>query len=268
MKFEVCNGTFYYSENENVFENVCFNVQDGDVLAILGPNGVGKTTLLRCSMGLLKWKKGDTKINDVSIDDIPYRTLWKIIGYVPQAKKAAFSYTADEMVVLGRGAHLGLFEKPHKKDYEIAYEAMHTIGIDYLKGRLCSRMSGGEFQMVLIARALAAEPHILILDEPESNLDYKNQLIILNTISYLSKSKNISCIINTHYPEHAMRIANKSLILKRNRCSTFGETSKIITEKNMKDTFGVNVKIENFSEGGKEYKTVIPISLNKGELYL
>lgn len=263
MKLEVLKGTFGYKEDENIFENVCFNVEDGDVLAILGPNGVGKTTLLKCSMGTLKWKKGDTTIDNVSIKNIPYRSLCRIIGYVPQAKSVRFSYTAEEMVLLGRGAHLGLFEKPNKKDYDIAYEAMHEIGIDYLKGRLCSRMSGGEFQMVLIARALAARTKILILDEPESNLDYKNQLIILNTILNLVKSKNISCIMNTHYPEHAIRIANKSLILKKNKCSVFGETSKVITEKNMMNAFGINIKIKSFNESGKEYKAVIPISVNK-----
>jgi len=262
MKFEVENGTFGYLEKENLFEEISFAVEDGDVLAILGPNGVGKTTLLKCSMGLLKWKKGQAKIDDIPIDNIPYRNLWKTIGYVPQAKNMTFSYTAEEMVVLGRCAHLGIFEQPKKKDFEIAQEAMKTVGIEYLKNSFCSKISGGELQMVLIARALATKPKMLILDEPESNLDYKNQLVILNTLSYLSRNKNIACIINTHYPEHAMRIANKALLLNKNKHNYFGRTSEIITEKSMIDTFNVNVSIKKFTNNGRQYNVVFPVSVN------
>lgn len=263
MKFEVEGGCFGYSDKEYLFEEISFSVEDGDILAILGPNGAGKTTLLKCMMGLYKWKKGETKIDGIPIKSIPYRELWKTMGYVQQAKSMAFAYTVREMVLLGRGPHLGTFAQPGKKDMEIADEAIRIIGIEHLSGRLCSRISGGELQMVLIARALATKPQLLILDEPESNLDFKNQLVILDTITGLSKKENIACIINTHYPEHAVRIADKALLLKKSRKHCFGYASEIINEKNLMDIFHVNVKIKSFREEDREFKVIYPISLGR-----
>ena len=150
-------------------------------------------------LGLLEWKTGGTYIDGISIKEIPYHQLWQKIGYVPQAKASAFAYHAEDMVLLGRNAYLGTFGQPKKADREIALACMEEIGIGYLKGRLCSRISGGELQMVLIARALAGGPSILVLDEPESNLDFRNQLIVLETIERLCREKGISAIPRKHF---------------------------------------------------------------------
>ena len=265
MIFEVKNGYYGYEKGKNLFQDINLKVNEGEVLTILGANGVGKTTLLKCMMGLFKWNKGETLIDNGNIKDIPYQEIWKKIGYVPQAKNSAFSYTAEEMILLGRSAHLGLFKQPKKEDLKIAEEAMDIVGISYLKNKYCNQMSGGELQMVLIARALASKPKMLVMDEPESNLDFKNQLIILETIEKLSKEYKISCIINTHYPEHALRVGKKALILCRNYNKFYGDAEEIINSENMRKAFGVEVAIENIQIERKNFTYVFPIKFVTNE---
>ncbi|MDR1137574.1 MAG: ABC transporter ATP-binding protein, partial [Synergistaceae bacterium] len=202
MIFSVERASFSYPRGRRILKDINFGIRPGQILSVLGPNGAGKTTLLKCMMGLLKWGEGASAIDGIPIDRINYRELWKKIAYVPQAKYSALSFTAEEMVVIGRNAHLGTFGQPGADDYRYAAQALDEVGAGRLKDKLCGEISGGELQMVLIARALAAHPSMLVLDEPESNLDFKNQLIILETIERLARERNISCVFNTHYPAH------------------------------------------------------------------
>lgn len=236
MKFEVINGSFGYG-SAAILHDVSFSLEGNQVLAVLGPNGVGKTTLLKCMMGLLKWNRGETRIDGLAMDTMSHSRIWKRIAYVPQSKGISLSYTALEMVLMGRSARLGLFAQPSREDMAIAEKAMEEVGITFLKDKQCSRMSGGELQMVLIARALCTQPEMLILDEPESNLDFKNQLVILDIVKQLSRERGIAAIINTHYPAHALKIADRALILKRDGSSFYGEAGATITEENMKKAF-------------------------------
>lgn len=260
MKFEVKSGCFGY-ENKKILNDISFDIEDGQVMSVLGPNGVGKTTLLKCMMGFLKWNNGGTYIDEKHINEISHKDLWKKIAYVPQAKNAPFSYSALDMVVLGRSAHIGTFKQPQQEDIDIALKAMEDIGILYLKDKLCTKMSGGELQMVLIARALTCNPQLLVLDEPESNLDFKNQLIILDTIRKLSKEKNISVIVNTHYPAHALQLSYKALMLNRDGTNFYGKVEDVINEENMKKSFGVNVYVDKFELNDFTYRSVVPLSL-------
>ena len=261
MIFEVVHGCFGYGDGREVLRDLSFRVPEGKILSVLGPNGVGKTTLLRCMMGLLHWKKGESRIDGKNIHHIPVRELWKRIAYVPQAKGNALMYTAEEMVVLGRCAHLGMMQQPKKKDLELAREAIALVGVPHLCGKLCSQMSGGELQMVLIARALCAEPKLLVLDEPESNLDFRNQLIILETIRRLSREEGLCCIFNTHYPGHALRISDRALVLSREGTADFGEPSEVITREIMGRVFKVNVDIVDAQYDGMDYQAITAISL-------
>lgn len=264
MEFRVNNGSFRYPGGRQVLHNINFNVQPCEILSILGPNGVGKTTLLKCTLGLLPWANGETLIDGKNIAKMKHAEIWRSIGYVPQAKLSAFAYTVDEMVLLGRNSHLRLLEQPQARDREIASACIDRIGIGYLKGKLCSRISGGELQMVLIARALASQPKLLILDEPESNLDFKNQLIVLETIKTLKEEEGISSIVNTHYPDHALSLSDKALILNRDGDSIFGPADSSIAEHHLEKAFGVNVKIKDFYHHEQKYTCVMPLSIASG----
>lgn len=261
MNFQVIEGSFYYDSSRKLLDRVGFSVGEGDVLAILGPNGAGKTTLLKCMMGLLPWREGSTFLDGSDIKAIPFRELWKTVAYVPQAKGSVFSYSAEEMVLLGRSAHIGMVSQPSKEDRERALRAMDSIGISYLAGKSCNKMSGGELQMVLIARALAAEPRILVLDEPESNLDYKNQLVVLDVIERLAREKGICSIFNTHYPAHALRVATKSLVLDGRGTCRFGDSKSVINSENLRSCFSVNVHIDKIDLGNNVYDLVIPLNV-------
>lgn len=260
MTFEVQNGCFGYKDRE-VLRNINFTLEDGQVMSILGANGVGKTTLLKCMMGLLKWQRGVSRIDGLEISRIKSREFWQKIAYVPQAKGAAFGYTALDMVTLGRSAHLGTFAQPKAEDRAAAEQAMRDIGVSHLRDKLCTQMSGGELQMVLIARALTISPSMLVLDEPESNLDFKNQLIILETIRSLAKRRGISAVVNTHYPEHALKISDKALLLNQDGTNLFGNAQEVINEENMRKSFAVQVYIDEFAYEGTKYKSVIPLHL-------
>ena len=257
MRFAVMDGSFSYPTGRKILKDVSFSIEDGEILAILGANGIGKTTLLRCMMGFLKWDFGGSFLDGRNLKEIPIRDIWSRIAYVSQAKPALFAYTALEMVVLGRSAHIGTFYQPGEGDYRAARQAMEDIGILYLKDQYCTRMSGGELQMVLIARALAASPSLLILDEPESNLDFKNQLIILDTIDTLRRERGISAIFNTHYPDHACRLADRVLMLNRDASYFYGDTEEIIRADKMKTSFDVDIHIEEFPIKNRMHKTVV-----------
>jgi iron complex transport system ATP-binding protein len=261
MIFEVRNGSFGYRREDQVLRNISFSVTPGEIVAVLGPNGAGKTTLLKNMMGLLTWQKGESLIDGKPLSEIPHRERWRQIAYVPQARNSAFSFTVLEMVVMGRCAHIGVFGKPSQSDYHFASQALSDVDMQSFAHKQCGEISGGELQMVLIARALATQPKMLVLDEPESNLDFKNQLIILDTIERLSCDKNISCVFNTHYPSHALKVASKALLIdKQGRC-IFDTTADVVNAENLCAAFGVNVAINNLTIADREYSQVLAISI-------
>ncbi len=260
MTLTVENGCFSYGSRE-ILKNITFSAGPGDLVAILGPNGAGKTTLLRCITGMLRWKSGNSTLDGRDISSMPARELWKQVAYVPQAKSAATSATVLQSVLIGCSSHLNLFETPKEGDIIFCQEILERLGIGHLADRSCAQISGGELQMVLIARALAARPQVLILDEPESNLDFKNQLIVLNTISELSR-QGLTCIFNTHYPAHALQRANKSLILHRGGGFVFGDTADVVTEENICKAFGVKAAIGSIETDHSQLQSVVALEID------
>lgn len=259
MKFEVKNGCFCYKAGQRqVLQDISFSAEGGDILAVLGPNGAGKTTLLRCALGLLPWNSGGSMLDGVPIAALSAKRLWQTIAYVPQARNTASSCTAEEMVLLGRSSHIAAFAAPTCEDAAIANDAMEQLGIGFLRRKKCSEMSGGELQMVLIARAIAARPRVLVLDEPESNLDFKNQLLVLDTMSRLAQS-GMTTIFNTHYPAHALQRASKALMLGADGRYQFGTVTEVVTEKNIRDFFGVHAVIGEIETDGNCYPDILPL---------
>ena len=264
MKLEVSKGFFKFKKTDYILRDINFSLGDGDVLAILGPNGVGKTTLIKSLTGLLPWTRGETFIDGKNISAMKEREVWSKISYIPQKRNFSFSYTGLEMVLFGSTSSLNIFERPSQKEIERAREVMKMIEIDHLADKVASEMSGGELQMLLIARSLVKEPKIIILDEPESGLDYKNQIIILDLIKKLSAS-GVIIVMNTHYPDHALKISNKCLLLNYDKTYKFGETREVLNGENLKNSFSVEVKIEKISFDGKDYESIIPLGIADGE---
>lgn len=239
MQLEIRNGNFGYTKEHTLLREISFALEQGRIMTILGQNGIGKTTLLKCLIGLLKWQQGQTLVDGKQLHSLKESDS---IGYVPQAHRTVFAFTVAEMTAMGRARHIPLFGMPSQWDQQRVVEALEIVGIENLQDKLCTQLSGGQLQLVYIARALVNEPQLLIMDEPESHLDFRNQHLILNLVRKLRDERGISCIINTHYPDHALRISDDTLMLGQGRY-IFGRSEEIITEENMKEFFEVNVKI-------------------------
>jgi iron complex transport system ATP-binding protein len=238
--------SFGYDEKK-LFNDVSLQVSPGETLSILGPNGVGKTTLLKCIMGFIKPNSGDVFIDGRCSKSLTEKEFWRKVSYVPQGKQLNFPYSVLEMVLLGCASSVGFYGKPSSKDMTRAEEALDVVGVKHLANRSCGKISGGELQLVLIARAMIRDPQIMILDEPESNLDMKNQLMVLKVLESLKKEKGLTTILNTHYPNHSLKIAEKSLIMGYEGGHEVGLTDAIITQHNMRKYF--NVESQFFDVG-------------------
>lgn len=259
MTLSVQNASFAYKRHNNVFEDVSFEVKAGEILAVLGANGAGKTTLLKCIMGFLRFRSGGAFLDGDRICDMKAERLWRLIAYVPQARGVYSSLDVRNMILLGTASRIGVFSSPGELENTLVDRIAERLGITHLLSKKCSEISGGELQMVLVSRALAAEPSVLILDEPESNLDFANQLIVLDTISSLARD-GMCCIFNTHYPDHALSRADKALLLSAGG-AMFGSAGDVVTVENIRRAFGVNAVIGEIRDGGRTYKSVIPTEL-------
>ena len=259
MIIEVSNLSFSYHK-KLVFKHINFSLQSPSVLAILGPNGIGKTTLIKCLLGLRKKTDGEILINGKDIYKYDKKTFYSLIAYLKQGGKETSIYTAFDTVLLGLASQINPLLKPQIKDIEKVNNILKELDIYDLKDKFVNELSGGEAQMVFMARALIREPEILILDEPESNLDYRNQLLMLDMIKKL-KSKGKIIIFNTHYMEHALRYSDKVLLLNADYKYKFGNTEEIITKENIENTYNIKAAIGELKENNNIYKDIIPLAI-------
>jgi iron complex transport system ATP-binding protein len=261
MILEVENGCFGYPKQEEILTDINIKLEEGHILSVLGPNGIGKTTLLKCMIGLMPWSRGRSLLAGKDIRTLKSKEIWNMISYIPQTHGFSFSYTGLEMVMLGRSSHLGLFSQPGHREIEMAEAMMEKVGITRLADKDCNRMSGGELQMVLIARALINEPKLIILDEPETGLDFHNQILVLNMVEKLAHEENIGAIMNTHYPTNAMSIADEALMMNRKGDRFYGPTGDILNESNISKSFDVNVVVDEIMYQNRTIRSVVPVSL-------
>lgn len=258
MKMEIKDITCGYG-NRKVVNGISVTVESGEILCLLGPNGVGKTTLFKSLLGFLRIKSGQVLIDGEDISTWPRKKLAKAVGYVPQAHNLSFEFNVLDVVVMGRAAYIGAMSSPSKKDIEIAEESLKALGIYFLKDRIYTEISGGERQMVLLARALTQQPKILIMDEPTSNLDYGNQVRLLQQVNELAK-RGLAIIMTTHSPDHAFLCSSKVALLRRNDKFEVGSVNDIVTERNLKEAYGVNVNIvKTIGNNGEEISTCVPL---------
>ncbi|MEM2849436.1 MAG: ABC transporter ATP-binding protein [Candidatus Bathyarchaeia archaeon] len=242
MEMKVVDLYFSYPTGKDVVKGVSFKVESGDIFCILGPNGCGKTTLLKCLCGILKPTKGSIFLDGVEATSMSRAEYAKIVAYLPQEHRSFLPYRVLDFVVMGRAPHLNIFSTPSDKDYRIAEEALKEVGTYHLKDRLYVELSGGEKQLVLIARALAQQPKILLLDEPTSQLDLKNQAIVLKVLSRLARL-GLIIIMTTHFPTHAFLHSSHVGLMMAGRFLVMGEPEQVITEENLKKAYDVDVKV-------------------------
>lgn len=221
-----------------ILENYNLSVGQGEVLAILGANGVGKTTLLNCIVGLRRPSSGSASSRGR-------------IGYVPQLFQSTFAFSVLDIVLMGRARHVGMFGAPRARDYEIARKYLNLMNVGHLADRAFNSLSGGQRQLVMIAQALSSECEIMILDEPCSALDYKNQSVVIDTLRHLNEEMGLTIVFTTHAPQHGLEVATHVLLMNDRTRYRHGKVEEVLTAENLSDLYEVAIAKAAFTDGGK-----------------
>jgi iron complex transport system ATP-binding protein len=216
-------------------------LDQGEVLALLGPNGGGKTTLLKTLLGILNPLAGEALIDGRSLASYSVRERARRIAYVPQLHVPSFAFTVETVVLMGRSAHGNLFSRPSAHDRTVAGRALEQFGITQLAQRPYTMISGGERQLVLLARALAQEPQFIVLDEPTASLDFGNQGKVMREIRALAASGH-GVLFTTHDPNHALRAADRALLLRDGQRLAEGAVSSVLTRGRLEELYGAPVE--------------------------
>jgi iron complex transport system ATP-binding protein len=220
----------------------------GEVVCLLGPNGSGKTTLFKTMLGLLPAQAGKVTLLGREIETMSRQDIARGVAYVPQAHLANFAFRVADMVVMGRTAHLGLFAGPTNADRAKAQAALETLGIGHLAQAEYTRISGGQRQLALVARALAQDAPAIVMDEPTANLDFGNQVLVLSEVKRLAR-RGLAVLLSTHDPDHAFSIGNRVALLNKGALVAEGRPEEELTPGRLRTVYGVNVAVERLAQG-------------------
>lgn len=247
----------------DIIRGVTCSAGKGEILCLLGPNGCGKTTLFRLILGTLPISAGKIKIEVRDISTLSQKEMAKLIAYIPQAHTPIYAYTVLDVVVMGRASHFSAFDTPSEVDRVAAFEALELIHASHLANHKYTALSGGQRQLVLIARAICQSAKIFVMDEPGANLDYANHQLLMDIIVDLSK-KGYCVIMSTHSPEHPASIGHKVLLMKDGRVSSFGRPDEVITPNNLETVYGIEMDVVTIYDRYYVKRTIcLPVKNNE-----
>ncbi|WP_430601913.1 iron complex transport system ATP-binding protein [Enterococcus sp. DIV0724b] len=241
---EVIDLEFAYRK-QNILKNISFKLEYGQSVCLLGKNGVGKSTLFKCLLGVLNPNIGSIKINGRLITECKRNELAQLISYIPQKQRGVFHFTVFEMVLMGTTARLKNYQQPGQAENELAESALTILNISHLKNRTYSEISGGEQQLVIIARSVAQQSKIIIMDEPCANLDYGNQIMVLEMIQKLAEQGYL-IIQSTHDPNHALQYADYVLVLHEGQLMQ-GTPKNILTSRQLEAMYHVPITVHELT---------------------
>ena len=246
--------TFSYGA-EPVLKDVSFQVESGQFVCILGANGCGKTTLLKTMLGFFRPQGGSVLLDGENVHTMDVRRMAQKVAYIPQSHVPPFPFRVIDVVLMGRTPYLSRTYRPTQEDHQIAMDALERLGITSLADRRYTALSGGQRQLVIIARAIAQQTGIIIMDEPTASLDFGNQYLVLAQLLKL-KQQHMSIVMVTHNPEHAIYCADRIIAMRDGRVLMDGTTEQIITEPLLREIYGMDVKVRNVPLEGNACTTV------------
>ncbi|MGD9160204.1 MAG: ABC transporter ATP-binding protein [Desulfobacteraceae bacterium] len=241
--------TYGYSHNP-VLRDISLSIEQGKTTALLGPNGSGKTTLLKLILGLYRPQSGQVLLEGRPVLSISPKKLARRVAYVPQNHNPSFGYRVLDVVMMGRMPYKPFFFRYDNKDEQAALNALERLSISYLKDRPYTKISGGERQLVLIARALTQGADIFIMDEPANGLDYGNQIRLLARIAELTES-GYTFIKTTHFPDHALWISDRVVMIKEGKIIRYGPTTKVINKASLYEAYNTQIEIMELNDGAR-----------------
>lgn len=247
MRLETHQLGFGYPEHP-VGRNISLVIKPGEVVCLLGPNGCGKTTLFKTMLGLLPSQGGYVSLGGDNIHRLARTVIAQRVAYVPQAQGGLFPYSALDLVLMGRTAHRSLFAGPTREDRVIAQQALDELGIGELADRDVTRLSGGQRQLVVVARAIAQAAPLIIMDEPTASLDFGNQVVVLSEVRRLA-DRGIGIVLSTHDPDHAFAVATRVVLMYEGEVVASGSPADVLTADRLRDVYGVEVTIEHLVDG-------------------
>lgn len=256
MSVDVRDLSFSYGK-QALLQKVSFSAQAGEVIAVLGPNGVGKSTLFRCMLGFLKPQAGEILAEGKPLSAYSQKELAKQIAYIPQSYSPAFDYTVKESVLMGLTAQLGLFASPGRQEEEKALSILESLGMGDLADRSCAKISGGERQLMLLARALIQEARVLLMDEPTASLDYGNSCRVMERVRALGRA-GYTVIFSTHDPNQALHYASRVLAMEAGSILADGRPEAVLTEETLSRLYRVQVAVRTVEEGGRTHRVLLP----------
>ncbi len=243
MSIEIQHLNFSYGRHQ-VLHDINVEIPDGTLVNVLGPNGVGKSTLFRCILGLNPDYTGNIIVNGKDMRSLSIKERAREISYIPQSHSPVYDYEVLDVVLMSTGTDLGMMRMPGKRHIQRAYDALERIGIEKLAHRTYTQISGGEQQLVLIARAIAQEAQTIIMDEPTSALDYGNTVRVLSCVRQLAR-EGLSIVQSTHQPDHAFLYSDRTLVINHGRVHAYGTPADVITKELVSDLYGVDVEVNS-----------------------
>lgn len=233
--------SFAYNEYKTILDDISLDVHKGEVLGVLGPNGTGKTTFIKCINHILQPTSGEVYFNELDIGQLTQKEIARLIAYVPQYTDSFFPMTVVDTIMMGRVPFVG--RNYTANDKQIVFDIMKRMHLEQFAFRSIQKMSGGERQRAFIARAMAQQPQMIILDEPTSSLDLYNQLFILHTVADLAKNNNIAIIMTIHDLNLASMFCDKLLMLKNTHIFAYGSAQDVLTAQNIDAMYKVHTKV-------------------------
>ena len=258
MSIHVSHLSFSYHRSRKVLDDLNFSVQSGTFVSLLGPNGTGKSTLLKCMLGLLRSYQGEIRVEGTEVKALSPSRLARLIAYIPQHSEGTFRYTVREIVLMGTTSLRSGLHSPGRKEDELVDEVLQRLSLTHLRDRVYTEISGGERQMVLIARALAQQARILFMDEPAANLDYGNQIRILDQIRALIP-QGYTVIQSTHNPEQAFLYSDELIALHEGKIAAYGSPREVITPSLLRQLYGIEAEVKSLY--GDRMRICIPASI-------